>query len=389
MRGSALFQAIPALLPLSSVLLSSLLFTSAPVPVLAGSQKIGENCTGSDSRLEAGTFAFFDDCDTHAFCNDTTKLCEHKHCRKDIFPFGFDTGSTLPKLCDKGTFCPDEQSDCIPLLPVGSGCQLNRDDMCEPPPNFQELRDEKHRGLNVNGSVCLNNICMWANVTAGQTCVLENTAYIAYEASGNEYINIVSRGNCITGTWCDAQTLKCQPAKALGDSCDADKECDSFNCGTDGKCGKDASLPRQVAMWVYIIVAVLILVGMVGTLVALFFVHRKNRDIEREKRAQYWREQYVLRQNLLQMQETAKQIAPAHGYNSNNNGAGSVRSTMYGSEDGFAAHGFVQGHGGQAGSGSGGAGHRQGSSALRNAYSDDGEMSDDAPITHEPSRNRF
>ena len=32
-------------------------------------------------------------------------------------------------------------------------------------------------------------------------------------------------------------------------------------------------------------------IGMVGTLIALYFVHRKDRTAEREKRLQYWREQ--------------------------------------------------------------------------------------------------
>ena len=33
-------------------------------------------------------------------------------------------------------------------------------DECEGPPNFKELADNTGFGLNVNGSVCLNNICM-------------------------------------------------------------------------------------------------------------------------------------------------------------------------------------------------------------------------------------
>jgi hypothetical protein len=68
---------------------------------------------------------------------------------------------------------------------------------------------------------------------------------------------------------------------------------------------------------------------MVGTLVVLFFVHRRQRDDEREKRLQYWREQVkkprffsfpqtsalthrfshlqnAFRQNILQMHETAQ-----------------------------------------------------------------------------------
>ena len=47
-------------------------------------------------------------------------------------------------------------------------------------------------------------------------------------------------------------------------------------------------------------------IGMVGTLIALYFVHRKDRTAEREKRLQYWREQNAFRQNIMQMQETAR-----------------------------------------------------------------------------------
>jgi hypothetical protein len=119
---------LPALLPLTSVFLSTLL--SAPAPAWAGSQKIGQNCSTADSKLLEGTYAFYDDCDTHAYCNDTTKLCANKECRHDIFPFGYNTSEHLPPLCDHGEFCPDEQSFCIAQLQVGEQCQLNRDGAC-------------------------------------------------------------------------------------------------------------------------------------------------------------------------------------------------------------------------------------------------------------------
>ena len=83
-------------------------------------------------------------------------------------------------------------------------------DECLGPPNFKELSDTTGFGLNVNGSVCLNNICMcvnplglsaslllhlryrWANVTVGLACVVQNTAYTAYGPDG-EFVDIVSR----------------------------------------------------------------------------------------------------------------------------------------------------------------------------------------------------
>ena len=60
-------------------------------------------------------------------------------------------------------------------------------------------------------------------MTLGLTCVVENTAYIGYSGT-DEFIDIVSRGNCMNGLYCDAQQKVCIQTKALGVSCDADKE---------------------------------------------------------------------------------------------------------------------------------------------------------------------
>jgi len=155
----------------------------------------------------------------------------------------------LPKRCDIGEFCPDEEDACQPLLEVGSLCQLNRDgqfpdifatcftlrftksnlslDECGPPPNWQELASPK----NHNGTLCLNYRCTYvvaslffvrgstahgisrkntwltslryfssyANVTLGNPCIVENTPYFAYAAgTGDQFINVVSR--CVQGS---------------------------------------------------------------------------------------------------------------------------------------------------------------------------------------------
>ncbi len=84
-------------------------------------------------------------------------------------------------------------------------------DSCLGPDNFKELRDTTGRGLNVNGSICLNFVCQYvfiapstrptyhifryANVTAGSTCEIENTGYIAYGPKG-EFVYVVSRSEC-------------------------------------------------------------------------------------------------------------------------------------------------------------------------------------------------
>ncbi|KAI9442362.1 hypothetical protein H4582DRAFT_1276672 [Lactarius indigo] len=161
------------------------------------------------------------------------------------------------------------------------------------------------RGLNVNGSICLNFVCQFANITAGSTCEIENTGYIAYGPSG-EFVYVVSRDNCKVGLYCDTNSTVCIQQKALGASCSADKECSSYNCLPDQTCGETPSNPRHLPMWVYIIIGVGIFGGMIATLIVLFIFHGRQREDEREKRLQYWREQNAFRQNILQMHETAR-----------------------------------------------------------------------------------
>jgi hypothetical protein len=45
---------------------------------------------------------------------------------------------------------------------------------------------------------------------------------------------------------------------------------------------------------------------MFSTLFGLFFLHGKQREAEREKRMQYWREQTAFRQTVIQAKESAR-----------------------------------------------------------------------------------
>ncbi|KAG6907903.1 hypothetical protein DXG01_006958 [Tephrocybe rancida] len=256
----------------------TLVFLSSCFLVNAGTLNAGDDCNQGENRLQAGTYQFWDECNSQTYCSSAGK-CVQKGCRKDDFPFGYAPDDKLPEKCPKGKFCPDEEDQCQDILPVNSGCQLNRDDQCEAPPNFKELADTTGRGLNVNGSVCLNSVCLWANKTLGVNCTVENTAYIAYGVD-SEFIDIVSRGDCHLGLYCDAAQRVCMNEKALGEACTADKE--------------------------------------------------KQRDEEREKRLQYWREQNAFHQNLLQMRETARASILSLPGNGN-----SARSTMYSRDGAF------------------------------------------------------
>ncbi|KAL1744678.1 hypothetical protein HDZ31DRAFT_38152 [Schizophyllum fasciatum] len=263
----------------------------------AGSQNKWESCSQGNNRLQIGTYQFYSDCNSHTYCA-SNGTCMPKGCRRDLFPLGYgmrmafsyDNPDNFPPLCNRTTFCPDEEDACQPLLRVDSACQLNRDDQCEAPPHWRQLADHSGMGRNHNGTVCLHNVCMWANVTTGQPCVVENTAYIAYTAGG-EFAQIVSRDNCRKGNYCDSEQLVCMSTKDVGEGCTADKECESYNCLADGKCGDPPSAHRKLALWVYIVIGGGILVVMIGVLVGLCLLHRKQSNIEREKRMQYWREQ--------------------------------------------------------------------------------------------------
>ncbi|KAF9654016.1 hypothetical protein BDM02DRAFT_3086236 [Thelephora ganbajun] len=274
----------------------------------AGDMKEGNPCSVDNNKLQIGTYEFSSDCNVFTSCNPKTSKCEKKGCRRDEFPFGYTRGVELPPRCPEGQFCPDEQDSCQARLPVGSDCQLNRDDQCQPPPNAKELADKSPHGLNFNGAVCLNFKCMWANVTLGLPCVVENTAYISYGAN-DEYIDIMCQllcsDNCRVGHYCDATQKVCIQQKNIGAQCTADKECLSYNCGISGKCDKDVRAPNSLPIWVYVVVGIGIFGGMFATLFGLFYFHGKQREVEREKRMQYWREQTAFRQNILQIRDTA------------------------------------------------------------------------------------
>jgi hypothetical protein len=292
---------------------SLLLLLSLPISVLsvANSTNVDTNtCNPAHNGLATGTLQYNSDCNATTWCNNG--VCQDKGCRRDEFPLGYSTGDTAsgkiiepPPKCPVDQFCPDEGSQCAAKIQVGQPCQFDRDDSCVGPDDFTALKDTTGHGLNVNGSICLNFVCQFANVSAGSTCEIENTGYIAYGSSG-EFVYVVSRDNCKVGLYCDTNTTVCIQQKALDASCNADKECTSFNCLPTQTCGESPSSPRHLSTWVYIVIGIGIFGGMIATLIFLFIVHGRQREDEREKRLQYWREQNAFRQNIMQMHETAR-----------------------------------------------------------------------------------
>jgi hypothetical protein len=117
------------------------------------------------------------------------------------------------------------------------------------------------------------------------------------------------------GLYCDTNSTTCMQQKAVAASCSADKECTSYNCLPSKVCGLGPDKPRHLSVWVYLVIGVGIFggkaghrstnssfalhfthynLGMVATLYILFSIHGRQRDSDREKRLQYWREQVII-----------------------------------------------------------------------------------------------
>ena len=105
-----------------SVPLLSLLAT---VPLVAADNT--DTCDTSHTGLRVGTLEYTSDCNATTWCNNG--VCENKGCRIDEYPLGWPNSIAMPDRCGTGEFCPDEESECLPKLVVGSACQLNRDGM--------------------------------------------------------------------------------------------------------------------------------------------------------------------------------------------------------------------------------------------------------------------
>lgn len=281
-----------------------LLSTAFFVQSISAKVALGGACSQDDNRLDSATGAFVTDCDSATYCSDDG-VCVAKTCRKDEYPLGYSGVSfaDLPPLCPTGQFCPDEGSGCLDQIAVGGGCQLDRDDECQPPTDYLELAG----ALNVNGSTCLNYICYYANATLGTTCVFENKAYLAYTSTGSSYAYVWSRDNCANGLYCDGSSALCVKKYAKGTACDANKECLSYYC-VDGYCHAAAGDPKHPGDWVYAIVAICIFGLMAGVMVGLWIFHKKSRQQRRIELDQYESEQAAYRQALLSLSNARQSI---------------------------------------------------------------------------------
>nr|ODN86763.1 hypothetical protein L203_04013 [Cryptococcus depauperatus CBS 7841] len=258
----------------------------------------GQACSQANTHLDQTNYQLVTDCVATTYCAENG-TCAWKGCRKDVYPFGYNDYSfdQLPPLCPSGEFCPDEGDHCLTQVPVGGTCQKDRDDQCAPPPNRKEFAGY----LNINGTVCLQYTCYYANLTVGQTCVNDNTAYTAYKGDGSAYAFIVSRDNCANGHYCNAADLKCYKSKRFGDICSGNKECLSYNCEDNGKCGKAADDVIHPPAWQYVFIGLSIVILIVAVMTGLWLLHKRWRIQHQTMLEQYYNEQIAYRQSIMSM----------------------------------------------------------------------------------------
>lgn len=110
---------------LTTMLLTTLVILASSASSF-GKEWWGGTCSQTRNRLNHGNYQLTTDCNAAFYCA-SNNTCAYKGCRRQDFPFGYNLTDTLPPRCGSGEFCPDEEDACLPLLPVGSPCQLNRD----------------------------------------------------------------------------------------------------------------------------------------------------------------------------------------------------------------------------------------------------------------------
>ncbi|THV06379.1 hypothetical protein K435DRAFT_743840 [Dendrothele bispora CBS 962.96] len=268
----------------------------------AGTTSPGGHCSTSRNRLGSNTHKFLSDCSDQTYCSGPQNgTCLLRTCRRDEFPFGYGPEDFLPPLCPRGTFCPDEGDACRLQVSVGGACQMDRDEQCAPAANWREISN----GENFYGSLCLRGICMFANVTYGEPCVIDKNTYTDIGFDGKAIGIVIVRDNCrAPQSYCNQETQVCERTKTLGDFCQQDQECELRNC-VSGVCTEPPETPFRVAPWQYVITAFCVIGAMISICMLLTVIHRRHRMRRYREIREYYFEQLNLRKSIMALHSAA------------------------------------------------------------------------------------
>ncbi|OBZ84275.1 hypothetical protein A0J61_07675 [Choanephora cucurbitarum] len=175
----------------------------------------------------------------------------------------------LPVRCDASTYCPDNNSRCTPTVATGQHCEIQRDDEC-----------------SGNNAICLNSTCFIKGAPLGGNCGSDLTVYMTYDAAGEGLQQTIIRDNCTEGTYCD--NALCIQSKALGSSCEQDRECLSGTCSNDGSCINGPDVFHKVQPWLWGVVGASVVLFVCLVLGLLWMLHRYQSKKEHEKISKFF-----------------------------------------------------------------------------------------------------
>ncbi|KAG0189506.1 hypothetical protein DFQ28_003320 [Apophysomyces sp. BC1034] len=176
----------------------------------------------------------------------------------------------MPSRCNSETYCPDDNSQCKPLLPIGSVCELQRDDECA--------------GRN---AICLNATCFIKGAPLSGSCGADRTSYSSLDAEGEAMQQTIIRDNCTVGTYCGPAAL-CIESKPNGQECEQDRECLSGTCSNDYVCINGPEVFHTIKPWLWGVLGAAVAVFVIIILGALWILHRYQSKKEHEKIAKFF-----------------------------------------------------------------------------------------------------
>ncbi|KAI8981773.1 hypothetical protein BDF20DRAFT_818589 [Mycotypha africana] len=247
-----------------------------------------------------GTWQYDDSCDNvYLFCDvNKNSTCQFKTCSNSDYISGWDEKAfAFPSRCNsKERYCPDNGSQCTPLVETGGHCEPQRDDECA--------------GGN---SICLNSTCFVKVSPLGGHCGSDRTDYISYNENGDAVQQIIIRDNCTDGTYCGPQ-FECVLSKPLNAHCEQDRECLSNTCADDGICRNAPDLYHRIATWLWAVTGCFILVFILVILGMLWLLHRYQSRKEHEKFVRFFEHNEEFNRLMLtaDYQDHKEKMHPTH-----------------------------------------------------------------------------
>ncbi|KAI8979085.1 hypothetical protein BDF20DRAFT_973868 [Mycotypha africana] len=220
------------------------------------------------------SWQYEDACDNvYLYCDPSTSTCQYKGCAHTDYLRGWNISfRAFPERCNGTTFCPDNQSRCTEKVPIGSHCEIQRDDEC----------DTIH-------SICLNSTCFVKAAPLGGNCGIDITTYITNDATGVEMEQTIIRDNCTDGHYCDNHdSFTCIWSKQNGLPCHQDRECLSGTCSNEGVCVDGPDIFHPIPAWSWGVFALAIVLFILIVLSGLWVLHRYQSKLVHQKRIKFF-----------------------------------------------------------------------------------------------------